>query len=149
MVIQDSGMFTLSLPLMPYLTSSPILHDLYPSSDYDNHTPFNPIILLNSHPISVLIPASTPYTTSLLSPCTPHIIFKLRQAAPEPTYLSKFQPNISRPKMQLHLSFNPRNLQQLLRFRRSRVMMREDMTWLCINDDFDGGAVARRDSIAE
>jgi hypothetical protein len=42
---------------------------------------------------------------------TPHIIFKLRQTAPEPTYLSKLQSNISRPEMHLEHSFYPWNLQ--------------------------------------
>ncbi|SAM07981.1 hypothetical protein [Absidia glauca] len=50
---------------------------------------------------------NTPYTTTLLSPCTPHIIFKLRQTAPEPTYLSKLQSTISRPETHLDHSLSP------------------------------------------
>ncbi|SAM03466.1 hypothetical protein [Absidia glauca] len=63
---------------------------------------------------------NTPYTTSSLSPCTPHIIFNLRQIAPEPTDLSKLQSNISRPEMHLDHSFYPQNDRRELSFRRSR-----------------------------
>jgi hypothetical protein len=63
---------------------------------------------------------------------TPHNIFKLRQTAPVPTYLSKLQSNISRPEMHLEHSFYPWNLQREPSFRRSRItepgMVREDMS---------------------
>jgi hypothetical protein len=65
---------------------------------------------------------------------------KLRQTAPEPTYLPKLQSNISPPEMHLEHSFYPWNNPLEPGFKRSQVtepgMVREDMTWLCINDDF-------------
>jgi hypothetical protein len=68
---------------------------------------------------------NTPYTSSLLSLCNLHIIFKLRQTAPVPTYLPKLQSNISRPEMHLEHSFYPWNLQLEPSFRRSRQIWRE------------------------
>ncbi|SAM03435.1 hypothetical protein [Absidia glauca] len=62
--------------------------------------------------ISLGPPDPTTIGAEFMRPCaytepSPHIIFTLRQIAPEPTDLSKIQSNISRAEMHLDHSFYP------------------------------------------
>ncbi|SAL95134.1 hypothetical protein [Absidia glauca] len=89
-----------------------MLGRIEPTSEYNTHAKtqvpecISSVISLGP-PDPTTIGAEFMRALSLPPEPTPHIIFKLRQIAPQPTYLSKLQTNISRPEIIQDYSLNP------------------------------------------